>query len=276
MFGYVAADRAALTDGQLQRYKGCYCGLCHAIGQAYGSLRRAALDYDITFLVLLLSSLYEPEEAGGEARCLVHPVRRHAYWQTEATDYGAAMNMALAYHNCMDNWHDDRSIAGLAEAALFRKSAQAAARAYPRQWAAMEDCLATLSKIEADNLQDPDAGANAFGNLMGELFVWREDRWQPQLRQMGQALGRYIYLLYAVLDLPEDQKRKRYNPLSELADHGYQKEDFKPILTMCMGECTEAFEQLPLVQDVDLLRNILYSGVWTRFYWKNGAPNKEA
>lgn len=276
MFGYVAADRGALNDGQLQRYKGCYCGLCRAIGQTYGSLQRAALDYDMTFLVLLLSSLYEPEEASGESRCMVHPVRRHIYWQTSATEYAAAMNMALAYHNCMDNWHDDHSVAGLAEAALFQKSAQKAAQAYPRQWASIEACLHTLSRIEADNLQDPDAGANAFGALMGELFVWREDRWQPQLRQIGQALGRYIYLLDAVLDLPADRKRNRYNPLLSLAEAGYEKEDFQPILTMCMGECTEAFEQLPLVQDIDLLRNILYSGVWTRFYWKNGAPDKEA
>lgn len=276
MFGYVAADRGALDDGQLRRYKGCYCGLCRAIGQSYGTLQRAALNYDMTFLILLLSSLYEPEEVSGESRCLVHPVQRHAYWQTAATDYAAAMNVALAYHNCLDNWHDDRSVAGLAEAALFRNSAQKAALGYPRQWAAIENCLERLARIEAENRQGPDAGANTFGELMGELFVWREDRWQPQLRQMGQALGRYIYLLDAVLDLPADRKRKRYNPLLPLAGDGDEKERFKPILEMCMGECTEAFEQLPLVQDADLLRNILYSGVWTRFYWKNGAPDKEA
>jgi len=39
---------------------------------------------------------------------------------------------------------------------------------------------------------------------------------------------------------------------------------------MFMGECTEAFERLPLVQDVDLLHNILYSGVWTRWHAQNG------
>ena len=275
MFGYVAADRGALTEAQLQRYKGCYCGLCRAIGEAYGSLQRAALNYDMTFLVLLLSSLYEPEEHGGESRCLVHPIHRHGYWQNEATDYAAAMNIALAYHNCLDNWHDDHSVAGLAEARLFQSSARSAAQTYPRQWTAMEKSLETLSRLEAGSVQDPDAGANAFGDLMGELFLWREDRWSPQLRQMGQALGRYIYLLDAVLDLPMDRKRKRYNPLFSLAGDRYDQEAFRPILTICMGECTEAFEQLPLVQDVDLLRNILYSGVWTQFSWKDGAPGKE-
>lgn len=276
MFGYVIADRAALTEEQLQRYKSCYCGLCRAIGRSYGTLQRAALNYDMTFLVLLLSSLYEPEEQRGMERCAVHPIRPHSFWETPATVYGAAMNVALAYHSCIDNWHDDRSAAGLLEAGLFRRSALAAARDYPRQWAAIQTCLRTLSEIEGADLQDPDAGANAFGQLMGELFLWREDRWQPLLRQLGQALGRFIYLMDAVLDLPADLKRKRYNPLTRLAADGRRKEDFQPLLTVLIGECTEAFEQLPLVQDVMLLRNILYSGVWTRFYTENRAPSKEA
>lgn len=276
MFGYVAADRAALTEAQLHRYKGCYCGLCHEIGRLYGALQRAALNYDMTFLVLLLSSLYEPEAQSGAERCAVHPIRRHDYWTTPATGYGAAMNIALAYHNCMDNWHDDKSLPGLLEAALFRKSAQAAAESYPRQWAAIQSCLESLAEMEAQNLQDPDAGANAFGLLMGELFIWREDRWQPLLRQLGQALGRFIYLMDAVLDLPSDQKRKQYNPLTQMAAGRRQKEDFKPLLTLLIGECTEAFERLPLVQDLDLLRNILYSGVWTQFCGKDGIPSKEA
>ena len=30
-------------------------------------------------------------------------------------------------------------------------------------------------------------------------------------------------------------------------------------------DCALAFERLPLEQDLDLLRNILYSGVWTKW-----------
>lgn len=266
MFGYVAADRAALTEAQMQRYRGCYCGLCRAIGRSYGLVQRAALNYDMTFLVLLLSSLYEPVEQAGEGRCAVHPFQRHGFWQTAATDYGAAMNIALAYYSCVDNWRDDRSVASFFESRLFRSSALAVLDAYPRQAAAVEACLNTLDEIEAAGLQEPDLGANAFGALMGELFLWKEDRWSPLLRQMGQALGRFIYLMDAVLDLPADQKKGRYNPLTQLAAEGRSREDFQPMLTLLIGECTEAFELLPLVQDVDLLRNILYSGVWTRYY----------
>ena len=37
------------------------------------------------------------------------------------------------------------------------------------------------------------------------------------------------------------------------------------ILTMMMAECSKAFEQLPLIDDIEILRNVLYSGVWYRY-----------
>jgi len=266
MFGYVAADRSSISETELLRYQGCYCGLCRTIGQTYGTVQRAALNYDMTFLVLLHSSLYEPEEISGESRCIVHPVSPHSYWQTEASKYAAAMNMALAYHNCMDDWHDEKQLKALLQAGLFRGSTREISQTYPRQWNAILLCMEQLSAIEAANLQEPDTGANAFGQLMGELFVWKEDRWAPLLRQMGESLGRYIYLLDALLDLPGDVKNHAYNPFCSRYAEGLEPEDYLPVLKMLMGECTDAFERLPLLQDLDLLRNILYSGVWTRFF----------
>lgn len=269
------ADCGKLSEEQLQRYQGCYCGLCHCIGQRHGTLQRAALNYDMTFLVLLLSSLYEPDEAVQSSRCAVHPFHSHHQWLTEATQYAADINVALAYHNCMDDWHDDRKIKSLFLAELFHSSALSVAENHPTQWWAIQTCMERLNQIEAKNLQDPDAGANAFGALMGTLFVWRDDRWAPLLRQMGEALGRFIYLMDAILDLDEDLKRGSYNPLRSRAEAGLTKEDFLPILKLMIGECTAAFEKLPLLQDLDLLRNILYSGVWGRFYQNNNRSAKE-
>jgi len=36
-------------------------------------------------------------------------------------------------------------------------------------------------------------------------------------------------------------------------------------LTMLIARCTGEFEKLPLFEDVEILRNILYSGVWTQY-----------
>ncbi len=32
-----------------------------------------------------------------------------------------------------------------------------------------------------------------------------------------------------------------------------------------MADCTKEFERLPIVDNAELIRNILYSGVWTKF-----------
>ena len=37
------------------------------------------------------------------------------------------------------------------------------------------------------------------------------------------------------------------------------------LLYTSMAECSKAFEQLPLIDDIDILRNVLYSGVWYRY-----------
>ena len=270
MFGFVVADRGTLTEEQLIRYRGCYCGLCRCIGHTYGTLPRLALNYDMTFLVLLLSSLYEPEETADCRVCAVHPFRKQEYWQSSVTQYAAAMNMALAYYNTLDDWQDERKASSYVLSSLFRSAATEAAKAYPRQWHAMETCMETLGELEASDSQNADVGANAFGDLMAELLVWREDRWSSLLRQMGHALGRFIYLMDAVLDLPEDRKKGCYNPLSH-SDPQY----YEPLLTMFLGECTDILERLPLVQDLDILRNILYSGVWTRWrgHFRKEAPH---
>ena len=62
MFGHVQANLADLSEEEKKRYRAAYCGLCHTLGKRYGFWTRMALTYDLTFLSLLLSSLYEPEE----------------------------------------------------------------------------------------------------------------------------------------------------------------------------------------------------------------------
>lgn len=273
MFGCVTADPSHLSQEQMDRYRGCYCGLCRSLGRCHGQRCRLCLTYDMTFLILLLSSLYEPEERAGEERCVVHPRKRHAYWASDFSDYAASMNVALAWYKCLDDWKDDRNILRWLQAKLFAKGAREAARRYPRQCTAIRQSLERLSALEAEK-GPADALAAEFGNLMGELFVfYPEDHWSPALREFGRKLGAFVYIQDAVCDLEADARRDRFNPLLPLHREGSH---FKPHLTLLMGDAAAAFEKLPLVQDVDILRNILYFGVWTQYNQKYETHGKEA
>lgn len=267
MFGYVNANWQELNEEQKIRYQGAYCGVCRRIREQSGNVARLGLRYDMAFLSLLLSSLYEPEETGGTGVCLVHPLGKRPWFDNPFVRYAADMNVALAYYKCLDDWQDDGKWSAKLMAEAFGKHFPEIENRYPRQCKAIRSCVDRLSRLEKEFCANPDEVANCFGELMAEILVYEVDIWSPSLRQMGMALGRFIYLLDAAADYRKDKKEGKYNPYIAMGT----EEDWlrwEEYLVLAMGRCTEAYERLPLVQDKDLLDNILYSGVWVGYKGK--------
>ena len=100
---------------------------------------------------------------------------------------------------------------------------------------------------------------------MAELFVYKEDRWADTLRHMAHALGRFLYLMDACMDLDSDTLHNNYNPFRRYYRCPDNEQRFRDILKMQLGECVFYFDKLPLVQDAGLLKNILCAGLWARF-----------
>ena len=267
MFGYVTASWKELTKQQRDRYGSIYCGICRGIKMQNGQLARISLSYDMAFLAALLMSLYEPEERSGKNACMIHPVSKRPWVDNPIIRYSADMNVALGYYNALDDWQDDRKPAAKLLADTLGKRLPEIEDRYPRQCEAIRTCIARLSELEKENCGNPDEPAACFGQLMGELLVYEEDLWAPLLRQMGDALGRFIYLLDAALDYSRDMKKGKYNPYIAMGlDADWQRwEDY---LVLTMARCTDYYERLPLVQDKALLDNILYSGVWVNYRGK--------
>ena len=268
MFGNLIAASNVLEEEQLRRYKAVYCGLCRSLQRCFGQSARLTLNYDMSFLVLLLGSLYEPEEHSDARRCPRHPFEAQAFAVSEISDYAANMNIAMAYLKCLDDWNDDRRLTAWAEARVLKADYDKVKETYPRQCGAIEKALRELSALEDERREDPDAAAACFGAMMREVFVCREDRWADTLRPMADALGRFVYLLDAAMDLDEDITRGRYNPFRSLYGDADNETRFRDILRMQLGECIYWFDKLPLVQDVSLLKNILCVGLWSAFNQK--------
>lgn len=267
MFGYVNANWKELNDAQKKRYQAAYCGVCRRIREQSGNVSRLSLRYDMAFLSLLLSSLYEPEETEGQRACMMHPLQKRAWFDNPYVRYAADMNVALAYYKCLDDWQDDRKFSAKAMASAFGKHCPEIGQRYPRQCEAIRSCIEKLSALEKANCSNPDNVANCFGALMAEILVYEEDLWAPALRQMGMALGRFIYLLDAAVDYRRDKKHRKYNPYIAMGSEE-DWERWEEYLVLAMSRCTDAYERLPLVQDKDILDNILYSGVWVGYKGK--------
>ena len=264
MFGFVTANMKELDQLQQDRYGGVYCGICLRIREQSAQIARLGLSYDMAFLALLLMSLYEPEETSGPLRCGLHPFRKRPWFDNEYIRYAADMNVALAYYHFLDDWHDDGKPAAKLMASAFGKTLPEIEKKYPRQCTAIADCIQRLSRLEKENCSNPDEPAHQFGILLGELLVYREDLWAQTLRQMGDALGRFIYLADAAVDYRKDLRKGKYNPFIAMGG-GEDWQRWDDYLVLAMGRCTMHYEKLPLVQDKQILDNILYSGVWTSF-----------
>ena len=262
VFGYVMANLKELEKPRRKRYASVYCGICRGIRSQCSQTCRLALSYDMAFLSLLLMSLYEPEETGGDHACVLHPGR--PWIDNKYIRYGADMNVALAYYNALDDYDDEGKRTSKLLCNVFGKELERIQNTYPRQCQAIEDSLNQLRKLEKENCANPDLPAGCFGRLMGELLVYEEDLWAPLLRKMGDALGRYIYLADAAVDYHRDKKKKQYNPFLAMG-MGEDWNAWEEFLVLALSRCTDAYERLPLVQDKDILDNILYSGIWLEY-----------
>ncbi len=269
MFGYVMANLPELDKETRKRYGAVYCGICRQIRQRSSNTARLGLSYDMAFLALLLMSLYEPEETGGPNGCRLHPISKRPWVDNAYIRYGADMNVVLAYYNCVDDLQDEGKLSSEIMVKVFGRNLEELRRKYPRQCQAVESCLKELREMEKEGCTNPDAPAGCFGRLMGEILVYEEDMWSQTLRQMGMALGRYIYLADAAVDYRRDKRKKQYNPFLAMGT-GEDWSRWEQYLVLAMGRCTECFERLPLVQDKRLLDNILYSGVWVEYRRRQG------
>ena len=262
MFGYVNASLKELNKAQRLRYNAIYCGLCRRIRNRAGQVARLSLSYDMTFLALLLMSLYEPEETTGQRACALHPIKPKPWVDNKIIRYCAAMNVALAYYKALDDAQDEGGTKAKMMLGIFGRDMERIRAEYPRQCNAMAENLAKLRQLENENCNNPDLPAGCFGALLGEVFVYEEDMWAKYLREMGRDLGRYIYLADAAMDFSRDKKKGQYNPFLTMGTEDPQS--WEQYLLMAMGRCTDYYERLPLVQDKSILDNILYSGIWIK------------
>lgn len=268
MFGYVTVNKPELKLREYEKYHSYYCGLCHTLRERSGIAGQFTLTYDTTFLVILLSSLYEPKTRMSKSRCIAHPGKKHLLRQNKITAYGADMNIALTFHKCLDDWKDDKSLSGISGMNLLYHQYCRVHRIYPDKCTSIEKYLQQLSACEARNEQNPDKTAGIFGRLMACLFDYQQDIWSPYLKRFGFYLGKFIYIMDAYLDFEEDRKKGHYNPLNGLFS-AMSRSDFDKachsMLELMIADACQQFEKLPLDEDIELMRNILYAGIWTKY-----------
>lgn len=294
MFGYVTVNQSEMKYKEFDEYHKYYCGLCKALKERHGVKGQVSLSNDMTFLVVLLTGLYEPEDICGSRRCVAHPMQSHEYIINECTEYVADMNIILTYYKCMDDWQDEKKLLRMLYAKLLLSDRNPLHKTYEEKIKRIISGLSNINNMEKEKTDDIDALSGEFGKIMADICNMKSDEWEKELSGLGYYLGKFIYILDAYDDIENDIKKNSFNPLIsrlETADRnaiiteGISQDDrkelfdwCKEVLTMLAAECARYYEMLPIVEHTAILRNILYSGIWTSFYRiseKRGISNPE-
>ena len=271
MFGYVLPPLDLLAEGEQARFRAMYCGLCRVLGQRCGQGARMILNYDFTYLAILLSAGEEGETRQG--RCLPHPVRSRPYLPSApAMELAADESVILAYWQLRDGVADSRGgrrAKYRAAAAALRSGYKRAAAARPAFDDAVRRQLGELARLEAQRCDSLDAPADAFAQLLAAAAEEAAgDRERRVLRQLLYHLGRWVYLVDAADDLREDFARGGYNPI--LCRYGLtegkldeaQRREFAVTLDHSVHMMATAFELGDFGCWTELLEKTLYHGLF--------------
>ena len=216
MFGYVRPPQD-LPEEERRRFGRVYCGLCHALGERYGPAARFILNYDFTFLAILLS---DPEEGPvHHGRCAAHPVHgRDRLETTPALALAADESVILAYWQLRDGVEDHDWLHGLkyrGVSALLEPAYRRAAQARPDFDGSTRRQLALLAELEREGCPSMDRAADTFAVLLrGAAGEVQEPVRRRVLEQLLYHLGRWVYLVDGADDLKRDAASGSYNPVA--------------------------------------------------------------
>lgn len=276
MLGNIMVNSEELKGKEFKVYRQFYCGVCQDLRDEYGQPARLTLTYDCVFLSVLLTALYEEQVKEQTGPCLVHPFdTKKIRFRNKYTAYAADLCILLTYHNLMDDWLDEKKKRSIAAAAMLKKAYKKTAAKYPRQVKAIRRYIGSLHMVEKENSKDLDRASSLTGHLFEELYDIAGDVWSPDLRQIGFYLGKFIYLMDAYEDVEKDMKTGSYNPFIQMFGEDGFDEKAREILLMIATGAARAFERLPIVQYADILRNVLYSGIWVKYHEVKEKRGKE-
>ena len=259
MFGYVRPSDDRLTPADRETFRAAYCGLCHALGARYGLVGRMILNYDLTFLAMVLS------DGAGEMcakRCAVHPMRRRCCVAGDpALDAAADMSVILTYWQLRDGVADHGFWCGLKYriASVLLRPAYRKARERRLQFdAGTKAHLSELAALERERCSSLDAPADAFAQL---LALAAEEVNDPVRRrvtaQMLYHLGRWVYLV----DAADNPLALRFTP----KDGALTPADSEVLALTLDGSVramAAAFELLPETKYTPVLRAAVYEGLY--------------
>jgi len=284
VFGYIRIYKPQLRICEYETYRAVYCTLCRHLGRQMGIPSRLLLNYDYTFMAMLMIALSSDKPGFESGRCVVNPLKKcgNCTGCDKAFDYTSALTGIMFYYKLRDNISDSSAGKRMLWRTLqpyashVRKKAK---KLYPeedalvseyitRQFAA-ESRAKETGEIIIDELCQPTA------DVISAFAVRLSDNESDRiiLRHFGYYLGRWIYMIDALDDLADDLKDGSFNPLAlkfglTPADAENRTDLWENArcygndsLNMSAAEAVKYYELLELGDFKPITDNIMYLGI---------------
>ena len=274
MFGYITTAKEQVGEENFKIFTAYYCGLCKAMGRQCSQASRLSLNYDITFLALVLSSVSDSPNICKNESCIAHPLKkRDIVCNDKALDYSANMGVLLSYLKMADDWHDEKSIKALFAMLVLWKGVKKARKKYPDEYDYIHKKIKELSVLEEEKCSETDKVCDCFAKILEKLFtpdMVEDKKTREILAWLGYNLGRWIYVMDAINDLDEDYKSGNYNPFLigiDASSEEYKERLLKNqevTLTMTLNNAAGAFDLLKIYKNYDLLHKMIYGSLYLK------------
>lgn len=277
MFGYVVPNKSMLKAEDYEIFKSYYCGLCKSIKKENGFFQRFSLNYDIVFLTILLSSIFDKNITIIQENCIAHPLKKRSLIQEDdILLYSANMGSILSYLNTKDDLKDELSLKSFLGNFLLKSGGKKGKLKYENKYYSINNLLKELNTLEKNKCKRIDEVADIFGKIMQEIIDYNRienESTKRILNWFSYNLGRWIYILDAYDDLEKDFLKGNYNPiilssnsefksLEEIKDYKKNmRHEVEKSLTHSLANIGSSFELLSIKKNKNLLENIIYIGM---------------
>lgn len=269
MFGYVKTDLPNMYVKDTILYKAMYCGLCKSIGKVCGQRGRLVLNYDLTFLSVLLHNLKDQDIKIEKQRCVVHHiVKRPMALTDELTNRIAALNVILARYKLNDDVLDGGK--GRAKRLFFKKAYKRAKKAEPELDFIVKRRYDELIQYEKNGCDSIDMAADPFGLMMQDVAsILLDDLFNEDVSQLCYYLGKWIYLIDALDDFDKDKNSGNFNVFVNVYKNVLNKQqlifenekDLVFVFGTVLSKISELSKLLNYNFNHDLTDNILQRGL---------------
>lgn len=274
MYGYFKPTKCQFTEDELDFFMKTYCGQCGYLQKEFGYFWRSTVSYDSTFFSLLIHSQQEISDTSERILCATAPIKKTAFnISSKAQIFSANISILLVEAILLDKIMEKETWFLSKTYSAFQKQFNKAKKSLKEigfesdaicTAIQKQDHLENKNKILIEELTEPTA------TLLAKIFSFTAEITNCQeniipLKNIGYNLGKIIYISDACVDVIEDYKLKKFNPILEVA-HATSIESVKDFQEMVFSiinnswiEIEQNLKQLSFFRHKIMIENMIFN-----------------